>query len=116
MSNFLELSSDRYVLYDRVRYPLAQQHERKTRKDYDTKKGRHSTSASSSSAFDHPSSPHYIDDDNDVADEDTSRISTLSPTSYVNSLSDDVPQDDHLERKPVGNLVEFWATKFALDD
>ncbi|GJS99103.1 zf-CCHC domain-containing protein [Tanacetum coccineum] len=69
MSNFPELSNDRYVLNDRVMYPLAPQHERKTRKDYGTKRGRHSTFASSSSAFDHPSSSHHINDDNDENDE-----------------------------------------------
>ncbi|GJS36613.1 hypothetical protein Tco_0534995 [Tanacetum coccineum] len=92
MSNFPKLSSDQYVLYDRVIYPLAQQHERKTRKDYGTKRGRHFTSASSSSAFDHPSSSHHVDDDNDDADKGTSPVSTPSPTSYVNFLSNDVPQ------------------------
>ncbi|GJV27012.1 hypothetical protein Tco_1383460 [Tanacetum coccineum] len=84
-------SGEQYVRYDRVMYPLAQQHERKTRKDYGTKRGRHSTSASSSSAFDHPSSSHHIDKDNDENDEGTSQVSTPSPTAYVNSLSNDVP-------------------------
>ncbi|GJR28460.1 hypothetical protein Tco_1104692 [Tanacetum coccineum] len=65
MSSSLELSNDRYVLYDRVMFPLAPHYERKTRKDYGTKRGRPSTSASSSSAFDHPSSSHHIDDDSD---------------------------------------------------
>ncbi|GJZ77961.1 zf-CCHC domain-containing protein [Tanacetum coccineum] len=86
MSNNLELSNDQYVLYDRVMYPLAAQHERKTRKD------RHSTFASSSFAFDHPSSSHYIDDDNDGNDEGTSRASTPFPTPFVNSLSNEIPQ------------------------
>ncbi|GJW76611.1 hypothetical protein Tco_0138293 [Tanacetum coccineum] len=58
-----ELSSDRYVLYDRVMHSLAAQHERKTQKDFGTKRGLHSTSDSSS--FDHPSFSHHIDDDND---------------------------------------------------
>ncbi|GJY61729.1 hypothetical protein Tco_0462386 [Tanacetum coccineum] len=44
----------------------------------------------------HPPPPlithHHVDDDNDEADEGTSRVSTPSPTTYVNSLSDDVPQ------------------------
>ncbi|GJU71669.1 hypothetical protein Tco_1263074 [Tanacetum coccineum] len=92
MSNFPELSGNHYVFYNRVMYPLAQQHERKIRKDYGTKRGRHSTSASFSSAFDHPSSSHYVEDDNDEDDEGTSRVNTLSPTSYLNSLSDDIPQ------------------------
>ncbi|GJR19932.1 hypothetical protein Tco_0968459 [Tanacetum coccineum] len=71
----------KYLLYDRVMYPLVPQHERKTRKDYGTKRGCHSTSASSSSAFDHPSSSHYVDDDNDEDDEGTSRASTPSKCS-----------------------------------
>ncbi|GJU15230.1 hypothetical protein Tco_1143196 [Tanacetum coccineum] len=90
-SDFPELSSDQYVLLDRVMYPFSQQQVRKTIKYYGTKRGRHSTSSLSSSAFDYPSSFHHIDDDNDEADEGTSRVSIPSPTSYVNSLSNDVP-------------------------
>nr|GEW05286.1 retrovirus-related Pol polyprotein from transposon TNT 1-94 [Tanacetum cinerariifolium] len=92
MSSFSKLSNDQYVLCDRVMYPLAPQHEKKTRKDYGMKKGRHSTLASSSSAFDHPSSSHHVDDDNDEDDEGTSRVCSPSPTSYVNSLSNEIPQ------------------------
>ncbi|GJV85313.1 hypothetical protein Tco_1525211 [Tanacetum coccineum] len=91
MSNFPELSNVRYVLCDHVMYPPDPQHERKTRKDYGTKRGFHSTSASSFLAFDHPSSSHHVDDDNDENDEGTSHARTPSPTSYVNSLSNDVP-------------------------
>ncbi|GJU07424.1 hypothetical protein Tco_1123854 [Tanacetum coccineum] len=87
-----EFSNDRYIFYDRVMYPFATQHEQKTRKDYSTKRGRHSTSASSLSAFGQPSSSHHIDDDNDGNDEGTSRASTPSPTHFFNSLSNDVPQ------------------------
>ncbi|GJU03038.1 retrovirus-related pol polyprotein from transposon TNT 1-94 [Tanacetum coccineum] len=53
MSNFPELSNDRYVLYDRVMYPLAQQHKRKIRKDYGMKSGCHSTSTPSPPPIDH---------------------------------------------------------------
>ncbi|GKE84796.1 hypothetical protein Tco_1558538 [Tanacetum coccineum] len=73
-------------------YPLAPQHERKTRKDYGTKRGRHSTFASSSPTFDRPSSSNHIDDDNDEDDEGTSRTSTPSPICHVNSLSNEIPQ------------------------
>ncbi|GKD75340.1 hypothetical protein Tco_1333622, partial [Tanacetum coccineum] len=73
-------------------YPFALQHERKTRKDSGTKRGHQSTPASSSSAFDNPSSSHHVDDDNDENDEGNSRASTPSPISYVNSVSNDVPQ------------------------
>ncbi|GJR42354.1 hypothetical protein Tco_1310457 [Tanacetum coccineum] len=92
MSENPELSSDNYILYDRVMYPLTTQQERKTQKDYGTKRGCPSTSTSSSSAFGQPSSSHHIDDDNDGNDEGTSRASTPSPTRFVNSLSNDIPQ------------------------
>ncbi|GJY66345.1 hypothetical protein Tco_0468583 [Tanacetum coccineum] len=77
-----ELSNHLYVLYGRVIYPLTAQQERITRKDYGTKRGRHSTS--SASAFGQPSSSHLNDDDNDGNDEGTSRTSTPSPTRFVN--------------------------------
>ncbi|GJY22081.1 hypothetical protein Tco_0394647 [Tanacetum coccineum] len=91
-----------YALYDRVMNPLAAQLERKPRKDRGTRRGRHSTS--SSSTFDQPSSSHLNDDD-DVNGEGTSRASTPSPICYVNSLTNQVPQvfqnppniDPHLE-------------------
>ncbi|GKB60217.1 hypothetical protein Tco_0916403 [Tanacetum coccineum] len=68
-------------------------YERKTRKDYGTRRGRLSVSASSYLfAFGQPSSSHPNDDDNDGNDEVTSRASTLSPTRLVNSLSNDIPQ------------------------
>ncbi|GKC23140.1 hypothetical protein Tco_1025290, partial [Tanacetum coccineum] len=63
--------------------------ERKTRKDRDTKRGRHSTSYSS--AFGQPSSSHFNDDD-DGNGEGTSCASTPSPIRYLNSLTNDVPQ------------------------
>ncbi|GKA81215.1 hypothetical protein Tco_0787907 [Tanacetum coccineum] len=85
-----ELSNDRYVLYDRVMYPLTAQQERKTRKDYGIRIGRSSTS--SLSAFGQPSSSHLHDDDNDGNDEGTSCASTPSPTHFVNSLTNEVPR------------------------
>ncbi|GJV66349.1 hypothetical protein Tco_1477177 [Tanacetum coccineum] len=59
-------------------------------KDYGTKTGRQSTS--SSSAFGQPSSSHLNDDDDDGNEEGTSRISTPSPTRFVNSLKNEVPR------------------------
>ncbi|GKE52400.1 hypothetical protein Tco_1487556, partial [Tanacetum coccineum] len=53
---------------------------------------RPSTSTLSSSAFRRPSSSHHIDDDNDGNGEGTSRASTPSPTHFVNSLSNNIPQ------------------------
>ncbi|GJS10272.1 hypothetical protein Tco_0367068 [Tanacetum coccineum] len=65
-------------------------YERKTRKDYGTRRGHSSTS--SSSAFGQPSSSHPNDDDNDGNDKGTLRASTPSPTRFVNSLSNNIPQ------------------------
>ncbi|GJY07328.1 hypothetical protein Tco_0374382 [Tanacetum coccineum] len=87
-----ELFNESYVLYDHVMHPLTAQQERKTRKDYGTKIGRHSIS--SSSAFGQPSSSHLNDDDDDDDgnNEGTSRASTSSPTRFVNSLTNEVPR------------------------
>nr|GEX19813.1 hypothetical protein [Tanacetum cinerariifolium] len=71
--------------------PLATQQELKPRKDRGKRRGRHSTS--SSSAFEQPSSSHLNDDDDDGNGEGTSRASTPSPIRYVNSLTNEVPQD-----------------------
>ncbi|GKA71151.1 retrovirus-related pol polyprotein from transposon TNT 1-94, partial [Tanacetum coccineum] len=90
MSENPELSNPLYVLHDRVMYPLAAQQERKTRKDYGTRRGRSSTSPSS--AFGQPPSSHPNDDDNDGNDEGTSRASIPSPTRFVNSLTNGVPR------------------------
>ncbi|GJT60178.1 copia protein [Tanacetum coccineum] len=90
MSESHELFNESYVLYGRVMYPLSSQQERKTRKDCDTKRGRHSTSSSSS--FDQPSSSHLNDDNDDGNGEGTSRASTPSPTRFVNSLINEVPR------------------------
>nr|GEV55438.1 hypothetical protein [Tanacetum cinerariifolium] len=79
-----ELSNESYVLYDRVMNPLGGQQEQNTRKDFRTRRGRHSTS--SSSAFGQPSSFHF-NNDYDGNDEGTSRASTLSPIRYVNLLT-----------------------------
>ncbi|GJR58232.1 hypothetical protein Tco_1500394 [Tanacetum coccineum] len=43
----IKLSNESYVLHNRVLNPLGAQQERKTRKDFDTRRGRHSTSSSS---------------------------------------------------------------------
>ncbi|GJT83368.1 retrovirus-related pol polyprotein from transposon TNT 1-94 [Tanacetum coccineum] len=98
-----ELENESYVLYDRIMTPFAAQLERKPRSDHGTRRGRHSTSYSST--FDQPSSSHLNDDDDDGNDEGTSRASTPSPIRYVNSLTNQVPQvfqnppniDPHLE-------------------
>ncbi|GKC59317.1 hypothetical protein Tco_1086915 [Tanacetum coccineum] len=91
MSNSPELSDDRYILYDRVMHPLAPHHEQKTQADHDTKRCHHLTS-SSTSALVNPSSSHPIDDENVANDEGTSRVSTPSPSRFVKSVSNDIPQ------------------------
>ncbi|GKC37420.1 hypothetical protein Tco_1049804 [Tanacetum coccineum] len=84
------LNNESYVLYDHVMTHLAAQLERKPRRDRSMRRGRHSTSFSS--AFDQPSSSHLNDDDDYGNDEGTSRASTPSLISYVNSLTNQVPQ------------------------
>ncbi|GJT06009.1 pentatricopeptide repeat-containing protein [Tanacetum coccineum] len=107
MSESPELSNDHYVLYDRVMYPFTAQQERKTRKDYGTRRGR--SSPSSSSAFGQPSSSYPNDDDDDGNDEGTSRASTPSPTHFVNSLPNDIPQifSNPLNIDP--NMEDFYT-------
>ncbi|GJZ13185.1 hypothetical protein Tco_0548415 [Tanacetum coccineum] len=83
-----ELSNESYVFYDRVMNPIGAQQERKTRKDFGTRRGRHSTS--SSSTFGQPSSSYFNNDD-DGNDEGTSRASTPSHIRYVNSLTNEAP-------------------------
>ncbi|GJY63885.1 hypothetical protein Tco_0465345 [Tanacetum coccineum] len=85
-----ELNNEPYVLYDHVMTPLAAQLERKPRRDRGMRRGRHSTS--SSSTVGQPSSSHLNDDDDYGNDEGTSRASTSSPIRFVNSLTDQVPQ------------------------
>ncbi|GKB30147.1 hypothetical protein Tco_0869548 [Tanacetum coccineum] len=102
-----ELSNDHYVLCDRVMYPLTAQQERKTQKDYGTRRGRSSTSFSS--AFGQPSSSHPIDDDNDGNDKGTSRASTPSLTRFANSLSNDIPQIFSNPPNIDPNMEEFYT-------
>ncbi|GJZ21490.1 hypothetical protein Tco_0558529 [Tanacetum coccineum] len=90
MSESPELLNGHYALYNRVMYPLTAQQEQKTRKDYGTRRGRSSTSSSSS--FGQPSSSHLNDDDVDGNAEGTSRASTPSPTRFINLLLNDIPQ------------------------
>ncbi|GJV01958.1 hypothetical protein Tco_1335527 [Tanacetum coccineum] len=85
-----KLNNESYVLYDHVMTPRAAQLEKKLRRDHGMRRGRYSTSSSSS--FDQPSSSHLNDDDDYGNDEGTTRVSTPSPIRYVNSLTDQVPQ------------------------
>ncbi|GKB71264.1 hypothetical protein Tco_0932676 [Tanacetum coccineum] len=92
VSNFPELSNDNYILYGRVMYPFAPHYERKTRSDHGMKRCRHSNSTSYSTAFDHSSSSHLIDDNVDEHEEETTRSNTPLPSRLVNSFSHLVPQ------------------------
>ncbi|GKC40639.1 hypothetical protein Tco_1053023 [Tanacetum coccineum] len=105
MSESPELVNESYVLYDRVMNLLIAQQERKTRKDYATRRGRHSTS--SSSAFDQPSSSHLNDDDGN--DEGISRASTHSPTHFVNSLTNELRDEHRGGLRSIGKgLKNLW--------
>nr|GEW92798.1 retrovirus-related Pol polyprotein from transposon TNT 1-94 [Tanacetum cinerariifolium] len=80
VSNFHELSNDRYILCDRVMHPLAPYYERKTRSDHGTKRCRSSNPSSSSIVLDHPSSSHHIDKNDDGSDEEFFHSNTPSPS------------------------------------
>ncbi|GJS21329.1 hypothetical protein Tco_0449961 [Tanacetum coccineum] len=90
MSNFLELSNNRYILQDRVMHPIAPHYERKTPADHGTKRCRHSTSSSTSTLV-NPLYSHPIDDVIVANDEGTSHASTPSPSRFVKSLSNCIP-------------------------
>ncbi|GJW00524.1 hypothetical protein Tco_1555775 [Tanacetum coccineum] len=56
------------------------------RKDFDTKRGRHSTSASPSSDFDHPSSSHHVNVQDDENDEAAEIVTTSNELDLLFSL------------------------------
>ncbi|GJU43292.1 hypothetical protein Tco_1200558 [Tanacetum coccineum] len=105
----IELSNESYVLYDCVMNPLGAQQERKTREDFGTRRGRHSTS--SSSAFGQPSFSHFNNDD-DGDDEGTSLASTPSPIRYVNSLTNEVPQEHRGGLRSIGKGLQKLVEKY----
>ncbi|GJU29092.1 zf-CCHC domain-containing protein [Tanacetum coccineum] len=70
-----------YDIVDRVMRPLALKQTRRPRSD----RGKARHSVSSSSSHHHGTSSHQHDDDDD--DVETSRASTPSPTTYLNSLN-----------------------------
>nr|GEX40424.1 hypothetical protein [Tanacetum cinerariifolium] len=84
MSESSKWVNDSCVLYDHVTNPFTAQQERKDRKDYGTRRGRHSTS--SSSAFNQPSSSHLNDDDDDGNDRDITL--SLSPIIFLDHILD----------------------------
>ncbi|GKB83058.1 hypothetical protein Tco_0949953 [Tanacetum coccineum] len=63
------------------------------------------------SAFGQPSSSHPNDDDNDGNDEGTSCASTPSPTHFVNSLTNEVPQVFSNPPNIDPNMEPFYTRK-----
>ncbi|GKF02011.1 hypothetical protein Tco_0028934 [Tanacetum coccineum] len=82
MEIYPHLDNGIYNVVDRVMRPLALKQTRKPRSDRGMPKARHSVSSSSTHHF--GSSSHY---ESDEEDEGTSRASTPSPTTHLNSLS-----------------------------
>ncbi|GJW83908.1 hypothetical protein Tco_0157053 [Tanacetum coccineum] len=80
METYPYLDNGIYDIVVRVMCPLALKQTRRPRSDRG--KARHSVSSSSSLHQDTSSHQHYDDDD----DVETSRASTPSPTTYLNSL------------------------------
>ncbi|GJZ86349.1 hypothetical protein Tco_0657959 [Tanacetum coccineum] len=80
MEAYPHLDNGIYDIVDRVMRPLALKQTRRPRSD----RGKARHSVSSSSSHHHGTSSHQHDDDDDVK---TSRASTPSPTTYLNSLN-----------------------------
>ncbi|GJT47772.1 hypothetical protein Tco_0973929 [Tanacetum coccineum] len=85
MEMYPHLDNGIYDIVDRVMRPLALRQTRRSRSD----RGKDRHSISSSSSHHQGTSSHQHDDDDDV---ETSRASTPSPTTYLNSLN---PLDYH---------------------
>ncbi|GKC63274.1 hypothetical protein Tco_1095872 [Tanacetum coccineum] len=81
MEAYPHLDNGIYDIVDRVMRPLALKQTRRPRSD----RGKARHSVSSSSSHHHGTSSHQHDDDDD--DVETSRASTPSPTTYLNSLN-----------------------------
>ncbi|GJS49978.1 hypothetical protein Tco_0600099 [Tanacetum coccineum] len=75
VSNFPELSDDRYILCDHVMHPLAPHYEQNTRSDHGIKRCRQSNPSSFSNVLDHSSS-HHVDEN----DEESSQSNTPPPS------------------------------------
>ncbi|GKF43698.1 hypothetical protein Tco_0130250, partial [Tanacetum coccineum] len=80
MEAYPYLDNGIYDIVNRVMRPLAFKQTRRPRSD----RGKARHSVSSSSSHHHDMSSHQHDDDDDV---ETSRASTPSPTTYLNSLN-----------------------------
>ncbi|GJY93553.1 hypothetical protein Tco_0509335 [Tanacetum coccineum] len=82
METYPHLDNSIYDIVDRVMCPLVLRQTRRPRSD----RGKARHSVSSSSSHHHGTSSHQYDDDDDDDDVETSRASTPSPTTYLNSL------------------------------
>ncbi|GKB75746.1 hypothetical protein Tco_0942641 [Tanacetum coccineum] len=82
METYPHLDNGTYVIVERVMRPLALQQTRRPRSD----RGKARRSVSSSSSHHQGTSSRQHDDDDDDDDVKTSRASTPSPTTYLNSL------------------------------
>ncbi|GKF98520.1 hypothetical protein Tco_0297303, partial [Tanacetum coccineum] len=82
MEMYPHLDNDTYDIVERVMGPLALRQNRRPRSD----RGKARRSVSSSSSHHQVMSSHQHDDDDDD-DVKTSRASTPSPTTYLNSLN-----------------------------
>ncbi|GKD67328.1 hypothetical protein Tco_1309436 [Tanacetum coccineum] len=80
METYPRLDNGTYDIVERVMRPLALRQTRRPRSDC----GKARRSVSSSSSHHQGTSSHQHDDDDD--DVETSRVSTPSPTTYLNSL------------------------------
>ncbi|GKC83478.1 hypothetical protein Tco_1139195 [Tanacetum coccineum] len=83
IEHYPHLDNGIYNVVDRVMRPLAQKQTRKPRSDHGMSKAYHSVSSSSGHHL--GSSSHHDEDDED---EGTSRASTPSLSTYLNSLVD----------------------------
>ncbi|GKD71079.1 hypothetical protein Tco_1325169, partial [Tanacetum coccineum] len=92
VSNFPELAIDRYILYNRVMHSLAPHYERKTQSDHGTKRSRDSNPSSSSTALNHSSLSHHLDENVDENNEESFHSNTPSLPQLINSLSNVVPR------------------------
>ncbi|GKD45728.1 hypothetical protein Tco_1270373 [Tanacetum coccineum] len=82
METYPHLDNGTYDIVERVMRPLALRQTRRPRSD----RGKARRSISSSSSHHQGTSSHQHDDDDDDDDVKTSRASTPSPTTYINSL------------------------------
>ncbi|GJV75182.1 retrovirus-related pol polyprotein from transposon TNT 1-94 [Tanacetum coccineum] len=81
------------------------------RKDYGTKRGRHSTSASSSSDFDHPLYSHHVDVQDDENDEDSDPI----PQCPTSALEQDSLSPGPQSQENVPQAAKLVTTSNELD-